>query len=301
MKNKLTKNNKKRLYSLKRKHLKGGLNNTNNLDDDLKKEGIVDVMGKKIGNTISSIALKASDTGLKIIGLERINENKDNKDNKDENNILNKTGSSIIQNINEVLSSNQVKKTVKESAKETANILKEGAKIFNESLNDPEVRNQIEKSAENIGDISSVIVKASEKPFNEIVEVASKEVPKATGAAVSGLIKVGTDAMAAIPYVGSVIELGKMLNDGSKAASSIVEAGTEMAEVASDAFVKTSENVKSGLEELEEKKKLAENITTRTNKSIDQFVGGNKITKKRLFKNKLKSKKVRFSSSVFYK
>jgi len=108
--------------------------------------------------------------------------------------------------------------------------------------------------------------------------------------------------MAAVPGVGAVIEVGKMLNDGTKAASAVVEAGSEAVEAASDAFIETKENVEQGLKELEEKKKLAEQISNRTTKSIDNFenpistqmVGGRK-TRRRLFKRKAKSKRVRFA------
>jgi hypothetical protein len=290
-----------------RKIKKGG----NSIEENEDRKGIVDIIGNKIGDSLSSMAQTATDAGLKIAGLERINKEKESSENIESNepNLLDKTGSSLLQNVNEVLGSDEVKQTTKEVAQETASILKDGAKIFNDSLNEPEVREELEKAINNAGEIGSVVVKASEKPFEEMVDVAAKAVPKASGAAVSGLIKVGTDAMAAIPYVGSVIELGKMLNDGSKAASSVVEAGSEFTEVASDAFIETKENVEKGLRELEEKKKMAQQIANRTSNSINEFensnrhiVGGKneKNTRKRLFnkrkmKSKLKSKRVRFA------
>jgi ABC-type transporter Mla subunit MlaD len=111
--------------------------------------------------------------------------------------------------------------------------------------------------------------------------------------------------MAAVPGLGAVIEIGKMLNDGSKAASAVVEAGSEAVETASDAFVETTENVKQGLQELDEKKKMAEQISNRTTKSINDFenplpataqAAGGRKTKRRLFKRKAKSKRVRFAT-----
>jgi hypothetical protein len=62
--------------------------------------------------------------------------------------------------------------------------------------------------------------------------------------------------------------------------------------------------VKQGLKELEEKKKMGDQISNRTTKSINNFenplssttqsAGGRK-TKRRLFKRKAKSKRVRFA------
>ena len=107
--------------------------------------------------------------------------------------------------------------------------------------------------------------------------------------------------MAAVPYIGSIIEVGKMLNDGSKAASTVVEAGSEAVEAASDAFIETKENIEEGLKVLEEKKKLGDEISSRTDKSIKEFEDpvktqdGGRKTRRRLFKHKAKSKRVRFA------
>ena len=124
--------------------------------------------------------------------------------------------------------------------------------------------------------------------------------------------------MAAVPGAGAIVEVGKMVNDISKAASSIVEAGSKAATTLSDLYIDTIENIKEGLKELEEKKKLAESISNRTSESIKEFENpiknlpsipkvstsqqsaGSKLksaikTKKKLYKPNGKSKRVRFS------
>ena len=111
-----------------------------------------------------------------------------------------------------------------------------------------------------------------------------------------------------------------MINDGTRAASTVVEAASEASETASELFLKTTNGIKKGMKELEEKKNEAMNIANRTSSSINDFhspalnlsknlkkssdkikngipsVGGSsRKSKKRLLKRKAKSKKVRFA------
>ena len=217
-------------------------------------------------------------------------------------NVADKTGAVILDNVNEVLGSDAVNETTEQVAENTAEIVQENLEVFNDALNNPEVKAEVEETIEHIGDVGAVVVEAAEKPIVKAVDVASNAAVKATGAALAGIIKIGTDAAAAVPGVGAVIEVGKMLNDGSKAASAVVEAGSEAVEVASDAFIETKEGIEKGLEVLEENKKTAEEISNRTTKSIDDFENpvstitkGGRKTRRRLFKRKAKSKRVRFS------
>lgn len=287
-----------------------------------KREGIIDVVGNEAYSIASKAATAAGDVGLRIMGLERINKTSEEDEyskNVNENinkvknttskimttvgNVLDKTGGVVINNINEILGSEDAKVTTKEAAEKTAQIIKNGAETFNEALNDPEVKAELEKSIKKAGEFASVVVEASEKPLDKAVDVAANATSKATGAALSGFIKVGTDMMAAVPGLGAVIEVGKMLNDGSKATSAVIEAGSEAVEVASDAFIETKENVEKGLKLLEEKKKFGNNVYNRTTKSINDFenpiaatqtAGGHK-TKRRFLKRKAKTTRVRFA------
>ncbi len=293
-------------------HKRGGDNSDN------QRKGILDIASNKISDATSAVIDKAEDMGINALGLERINNNTSTKVNENIDkigdaasgvvsnvgNAVNNTTSSVIENVNNVLSSEAANKSVEEAAKETAEITGKLAEKFNNAMNQPEVKEKVEEAIEHAADIGEIVVKSSEKPLQEAVKVSVEAGTKALGAASAGIIKVGTDMMAAVPGLGAVIELGKMLNDGSKAASAIVEAGSEAVETASDAFMETTENVKQGLRELEEKKKMAQQISNRTTKSINQFenplqntrshTGGRK-TKRRLFKRKAKSKRVRFA------
>jgi uncharacterized phage infection (PIP) family protein YhgE len=292
------------------------------------RQGVFDIIGNKISNVASSAATTVGDLGLRFVGLERI-EKADEEDKPpekvDENlekvnegiekigdtasgilntveNVADKTGAVILDNVNEVLGSDAVNETTEQVAENTAEIVQENLEVFNDALNNPEVKAEVEETIEHIGDVGAVVVEAAEKPIVKAVDVASNAAVKATGAALAGIIKIGTDAAAAVPGVGAVIEVGKMLNDGSKAASAVVEAGSEAVEVASDAFIETKEGIEKGLEVLEENKKTAEEISNRTTKSIDDFENpvstitkGGRKTRRRLFQRKAKSKRVRFS------
>lgn len=284
-----------------------------------KRQGIIDIIENKIGDITSSVANTVGDAGLKIIGLERVDKAEESEKVKkvDENiekitdtasnivsdvgNVVDKTGAAIIENVNEVLGSDIVKETTEQAAEKTANIVRESAETFNEALNDPEVKAEIKEAIENAGEIGEVVVEAAQKPIEKVVDVATNSISKASGAALAGFIKVGTDVMAAVPGFGAVIEVGKILNDGSKAASAVVEAGTEAVEVASDAFIETKENVDKGLKILEEKKKIGDQIATRTSKSIKDFENpittqsGGKKTKRRIINRRRKTKRVRFA------
>jgi hypothetical protein len=287
------------------------------------REGIIDILKNKVSDIASSAITTAEDAGLKIAGLERIDktpeeeqqassmissiENTANEASNAVINNVNKVSTEVIDNVNEVLDSNTVKETISQAGKDTVDIIGDLAQTFNQSMNDPIVKQEVEKAIENAGEIGSVMVEAAKEPFNKAVDVAAETIPKATGAAISGAVKIGTDALGAIPGVGGVIEIDKIINDGSKAASAIVEAGSEAPETASDLFIETKSNMEKGMKALEEKKKMAEQISNRTTKSINQFqnpiqqmknvsqMGGNRKTKRRLFKRNYKSKRVRFA------
>lgn len=315
-KNKNNKTNKSGLYSLKRG---GSYPEKHEIMEDKNDErkGVIDIVEDKASSIASSAATAVADTGLRLVGLERVNKNSENNE-TDENinkindnasgfiskasNVLDKTGAVILDNVNEVLGSNNVKETTEQAAEKTAEIVKESAEKFNTALDKPEVKDEVKKALENASEIGSVVVKAAEKPFNEAVDVAAKASQKATGAALSGIVKVGTDVLAAVPFFGAIIDAGKMVNDGSRAASAVFEAGSEATEAAADAFIETKKNVENGLKLLEEKKKIGDQTLNRVNTSMKEFensntsqsAGGHK-TRRRLLKRKAKSKRVRFA------
>jgi hypothetical protein len=272
-----------------------------------KREGIIDHYENKLSEAASTVKNFAIDTGLKMIGLKRIQDepteiNEEPKIISNAESTVDKVGASVLGNVNEVLQNDSVQQTTEQAAKDTAEIIKISAKKFNEALDQPEVKSEVKQAIINAGELGSVIVEAGKKPFNEAVDVATEATQKATSAAVSGAIKVGTDALAAVPFLGAIIDLGKMVNDGSRAASAVTEASSEAIEATSDALIETKKNIEVKLKELEEKKRISQQISNRTTNSIKEFeapiasqVAGGYKTRRRLFKHKAKSKRVRFS------
>ena len=187
------------------------------------REGIFDIIGNKISNIASSTGKTIGDTGLKIIGLERIDKSvEEEKSSKkfddaaygivsDVGNVVDKTGAAIIENVNEVLGSDIAKQTTEQAAQQTADIVKDSAEKFNEALNDPEVKAELEEAIENAGEVGEIVLKAAKKPLDEAIDIAAESTKKASSAAVSGVIKVTTDALSAIPFWGAIIDLGKSL------------------------------------------------------------------------------------------
>ena len=96
---------------------------------------------------------------------------------------------------------------------------------------------------DNAADIGTVAVEASKRPIQKAADVLAETVPKAAASTISGLIKVGTDSMAAVPYVGATVEFGKMINDSSKAVSGVVTATTDAIEAGSDLIIETKKTL----------------------------------------------------------
>jgi methyl-accepting chemotaxis protein len=160
-----------------------------------------------------------------------------------------------------------------------------------------------------------------DEPIDGAIDELNKAGTIVASAAASGAIKVGTDALGAVPGVGAIIDIGKMANDTSKALSEISEAASEAAGTVSKVTKEISENVDQGLDTLDEQKKAAARIANRTNESISQFQNPlNKVqnslnstvqnsvnnikpksvlsggkTRRKQFKRNIKSKRVRFA------
>ena len=272
------------------------------------RRGVIDILGNTAKDVASIGARLAADTALNFVGLERkkipmgeekvvedtaatnydpsiyANRGKIDISPKDNENkepgllctvldVVDRTGGLIISDLNEVLASDQFKKTTEEAGKETAALIKENAQRFNEALDNPEVKAQLEEAIKKAGEISEMVVKYGEKPYYRAVDIAGRAAQKASSAAVSGSLKVGADAISAIPFLGSVVSVGNMINDTSKAASALVEAGSEVVQSGSDVFLEIKRNIEKdyNLDSLEEKKKLGQQIYNRVNKSISDF------------------------------
>jgi len=277
-----TKNKRNKILKKTRKYRKyyGGDN------ESLKEsEGVFGIISDKLSGYTSNIINYGKEKGLRLLGLQtikpaeitedtnKINESVNNatetvnkateevsKIGSDVANVFDKGSAALINNINDVLGSDMVNNSLKEAS---ADLGETGAKLlhdFNQSVSTPEFKEETKVALDNAAEIADIVVKSSEKPINDAIDIINKSATDATAGVASGTIKVATDAMAAVPGYGAIIEVGKMANDISAAAGDVVEASSAATEAVSKAVTETSNNINEGLEKLEEAKKHTDNF-----------------------------------------
>lgn len=326
---KQTRRNKKNKNKKTNKYFGG---NSNEFE---KSKGVFDIIGNKLSTYSGEAAKYAEDKGLRLLGLQPI-ENNANSDNPPTNNIDNKIGemsdaasgvvsgiksigsdivnvfdkgsAALVGQINDVLESPKVGQSLSGALEETAEIGTKLLQNFNETIgNNPELKQQVELALDNASDYAEIAVDAMDEPINKAIDNLNEAGTKAAAGAVSGIVKVGTDALAAVPGAGAVIEVGKMANDASAAVGDVVEAASQATSTLSKVVEETSKNLEEGINKLEERKKEGMQIVNRTNKSLDNFnnplkssiiqksqTAGNK-TRRKFFRRRIKSKRVRFA------
>ena len=323
---------------------------------DDKSKGIFDIIGSKLSGYSGKAFNYVKDKGLRLVGLEPIKQPVEQNaatqevdqqiseigdaasglisnateiigDVKD---VVDKGSAAVLENINDVLESPKVGETLTEAATETAEIGEKLLETFNEKLSTPELKEEAKIALDNVADYADIAVEALDEPINKAVDELNEAGTKAASGAISGLVKVGTDALAAVPGAGAVVEVGKIVNDASRAIGDVASAASEATSTVSKVVEETSKNINEGIEKLEEKKesmtnsmnnltpdinlkpevsfnqlnKEGLNVSNRVDKSINQFenpissapvLSGGKKTRKKFLKSKGKSKRVRFA------
>jgi hypothetical protein len=329
---KLKKINSKFNKTKKNKHIyRGGKPKDNEVKQ--KREGIMDYMGDKMGDLASGSVSFLTNKTARLFGFKPINAVEEKEDQKEmdaatksvsdtASNISNSvsnmaTGitdsvndgtSSVLGDMNDVLSAPIINDSVSQAADDTKEITEGILENVNETFDDPKFKKELAETMENTAEIATIGIKAMDKPIDEAIDKVNDATGKALGGIAGTGIKVATDMMAAVPYVGAVIEMGKIVNDTSKGISAVVEAGSEIAETSSDLVTDSIENFKDEYKKAEDLKDSINEkgkITDRVNDSIDDFEkttknpkeylkGGGK-TRKHISKRKGKSKRVRFA------
>jgi len=328
-----------------------------------KPPGIFDVIGDKLATFSGNVAGYVENKGLRLLGLKKIKDGEPIKnvpvsevDKKIETisdsatnavsgiaaqasaigedivKVADGTSAAILENVNDVLESPKVERSVVETAKKTA---KDAVNLLNKvnvALDTPELKAATEAALNNVADYTEVAVEAMDKPIDKAIDKFNEAGSEAAAGVASGLVKVATDAAAAVPGAGAIIDIGKMVNDGTAAVGKVVESASATVEAVSDAVEETSENFKEGIDKLKHAENaVAEKIYEKTdvlgkganslnklnkqgidtlnrvNSSMDEFqnplksnvaaaaAGGGRKTRRKLFKRKAKSKRVRFA------
>ena len=310
-------NNKTKKY---KKIYHGG--NRNKVEVKHNRKGVMDYMGDKMSDLVSNTGSYLTTKTARLFGLKPISEDEKKADEKavsevtksvsntasDITDLVNSGTASIIGDVNDVLETPIVSDTVKQAADDTKEITESLLEDVNETFDDPEFKKEVAETMENTAEIATIGIKAMDKPIDAAIDKVSDATGRALGGIAGTGIKVATDMMAAVPYVGAVVEMGKIVNDTSKGISAVIEAGSEVAETSSDLVTDSIENFKDEYKKAEDLKSSINEkskITNRVNDSIDDFekttknpkeylTGGSK-TRKYGFKRNRKSKRVRFA------
>ena len=292
--NKTKQNKRRRITKKTRKYKKyyGGsveLSNPESVKED-KTEGVIDIIGNKLSGYTGRMIDYGKEKGLRLLGLQTIKPNVESQPNEESQkidetlnqateglsnategiskigsdvvNIADKASAAIIENINDVLQSPEVGKSVTEAA---SDIAETGTKLlseFNKVANTPEFKQQTKVAIDNAAEIAEIAIQAADKPITEAVDVLNEAGEKAVAGVASGAVKAATDVAAAVPFYGSIIDMGKMVNDVTAAAQDVVEASTSATEAVSKAVKETSDNINEGLEKLEAAKQKVDNLSS---------------------------------------
>lgn len=152
---------------------------------------------------------------------------------------MNKTIRKKIMRRNRNRNSKNKNKTIKYRGRggDISALLKESSQLMdsiNKQISDPVFKEKYKYTADNISKIASMTLESMDKPINQATEKIKESGRKLMTAAATGAIKVGTDVLAAVPFWGAFIELGKIANDGSKAVGEMAEASHDTMDIVSD-------------------------------------------------------------------
>jgi len=326
----------------------GGADETMNME---KSKGIFDILSEKMGSYAGNAFDYVKDKGLRLAGVQPIQtpENSSMNQTKEVDANINKVSdaasglvsgakqigsnvlhvfdrgsATIVEKFNNVIGNKLVEESVTDAAMKTAAIGEKLLENINEKISTPKLKEETKKVLENAADYTEIAVKAMDDPINKAVDELNKAGTKAASGIASGVVKVGTDALAAVPGIGAVIEVGKMANDASAAAGDVVKAASDASSTISRVVGETSKNIeeelekkaleekdleknglennmKGGMKQFKEINKGGMKIYNRVNNSINQFenplvtVGGSKTRRKLRNKPNPKTKRVRFA------
>lgn len=161
--------------------------------------------------------------------------------------ILNKGLGLILNQVNTILAGSGLQTSVDAEATRATELVTDIFSRVAEKLRDPKLQEQARLAGDELAVYAEILVEAMREPLTELVGVLSQSGLKATSAITVGIIKVVTDAMAAVPGLGAVMEIGKIANDVSRAVSDAAEAGSNATTAASKAVFDVTENVKEAL------------------------------------------------------
>ena len=223
----------------------------------IKHEGILTELANKVVNLLKPVLkiglTKALNALEPTVGTEMSQPQEPEQDSRLKQagrtaaNILNKGLGIILNQVNTVLAAPGVQTTVDVEAARATELVTDIFSRVAEKLKDPKLQEQARLAGDELAIYAKILVEAMREPLTELVGILSQAGLKATSAITVGIIKVVTDAMAAVPGIGAVMEVGKIANDVSRAVGDAAEAGSNATTATSKALFDITENVKQGL------------------------------------------------------
>lgn len=287
------------------------------------KEEASNYIENKLSSLTSNAAEYLANKGARILGYEPINKSESElqvEEVKDLSNnfqkiqeTVNKSTASLIEGVNNVLGSPEINETVSEAAEHTKEVANELINEINEPFKDPKFKQELAETLNNVGQVADLALTALDKPIDHAVDKLNESGTKMARAASTGAVKVASDVIAAVPGIGTIFDIARIVDDSSKAVASVVEAGSDVVQSGSELVSEASETVKNINEQINDASALKEqirekmNIQNRINQSMNTFENpqqsvpikgilkrGGKKTFRLLKKRKGKSKKLRF-------
>jgi hypothetical protein len=176
-----------------------------------------------------------------------------------------------LQTINNYLKSPVIKTTISEAASETANRIEDLISTATKPFENPAFQADAKVALEKASIGADTLLKAMDKPIDAAIDKLNDAGEKALSGIASGTVKAASDAVAAVPGVGTLVELPKIADDISKAAGTVIEAGSDAIETASEFYETTKGNFEAEQKKLENLSKQAFDTEKRINSSINDF------------------------------
>lgn len=248
---------------------------------------------ERIGDKASSMAKSALTSGLEL-ALKTIKEPEPDADKVIEkeksklaqvgekaSELLGIATTAVLQKANTFLENSGAESAVDAEADKATKKL---TSIFNritEILSDPELQQAAARAGKEVGDYTTILVDAMREPLSELAVVVAEADLNATGAILAGIIKVVTDAMAAVPGLGAVIEFGKISNDVAGATGDVVHSGTTAVTAASRFVYEIVQNIMKQVQILKNKQAPVVSPQAPVVSPQENLAGGSKKAKNR--------------------
>jgi hypothetical protein len=256
----------------------------------IKHEGILTELANKVVNLLKPVLkiglTKALNTLEPTTGTEMSQPQEPEQDSRFKQagrtaaNILNKGLALVLNQVNTILAAPGVQTTVDVEATRATELVTDIFSRVAEKLKDPKLQEQARLAGDELAIYAKILVEAMREPLTELVGILSQAGLKATSAITVGIIKVVTDAMAAVPGIGAVMEVGKIANDVSRAVGDAAEAGSHATTAASKAVFDITENVKQGLQNVNQTPPASQFVNPET--EVPTAGGGHKNMKQAL-------------------